>query len=235
MRKDINKWVKECLSCQQCEIHRHAVSPLENYKLLAGRFNHINMDIVGPLPESHGFSYILTIIDRYTRYVGAILMKDSSSISIVNAFLHGYVSHFDIPTTVTTDRGAQFESNLWTQLMQRLSAKQNRTTRYHPQCNGLIENFHRQLKDGLRVQRNSTNRAISLPLVLLHIRNTVKEDLDSSTAELVFGQTMKLPGLFHPNISEPFSPPHQYLEKLKGYFDLIKTQQTSNHSLLIKI
>ena len=86
------------------------------------------------------------------------------------------------------------------------------------------------MKDALCVQQNPTDWAISLPPVLLHIRNTVKEDLDCSTAELVFGQTMKLPGQFHPDISEPVTPPHQYLEKLQGCFDLIKPQQTSNHS-----
>ena len=100
----------------------------------------------------------------------------------------------------------------------------------HPQCNNLIENFHRRLKDALRVQQNPTDWAITLPLVLLHIPNTVKEDLDCSSAELVFGQTMKLHGQFHPNISEPVTPLHQFLEKLKGYFDIVKPQQTSNHS-----
>ena len=71
-----------------------------------------------------------------------------------------------------------------------------------------------------------------MPLVSLHIRNTVKEDLDCSAAELVFGQTIKLLGQSHPNISKPITPPHQFLEKLKGYFDFVKSQQTSNHSNL---
>ena len=70
---------------------------------------------------------MLTIIDRYTRYVSAIPIKDSSSISVVDAFLHGYVSHFGVPATLTTDRGAQFESNLWTQLMQCIGAKRKRS------------------------------------------------------------------------------------------------------------
>ena len=86
------------------------------------------------------------------------------------------------------------------------------------------------MKDALRVQQNPTDWAISLPLVLLHIQNTVTEDLDCSVVVIVFGQTMKLPGRFHPNISEPVTPPHRFLKKLKGYFDLVKPQQTSNHS-----
>ena len=48
--------------------------------------------------------------------------------------------------------------------------------------------------------------------------NTVKKDLDCSAAELVFGQTMKLPGQFHPNISKPVTPLHQRLY----YFKTIK-------------
>ena len=78
-------------------------------------------------------------------YDSVISIKDSSSISVVNAFLHSYVSHFSVPTIVTTDRGAQFESKLRTQLIQRLGAKRNRTTSYHPQRNGLVENFRTRL------------------------------------------------------------------------------------------
>ena len=43
---------------------------------------------------------------------------------------------------------------------------------------------------------------------------------------------MKLSGQFHPDVSEPVIPPHQFLEKLKGYFDLVKPQETSNHSYI---
>ena len=71
--------------------------------------------------------------------------------------------------------------------MQHLGAKRNRTTSYHSQCNGLIKNFYQRLKDALRVQQNTTDWAASLPLalplVLLHARNTVKEDLNCSTAD----------------------------------------------------
>ena len=88
MRKDISKWVKECLSCQQCKIYRPTVNSLEKYKLPEGRSNHINMDIVGSLPESHDFLYILTIIDCYTRYVSAIPRKGLSSVSVVKCCTH---------------------------------------------------------------------------------------------------------------------------------------------------
>ena len=42
------------------------------------RFQEINLDWVGPLPQSNGCSYILTIIDSYIRYLTAIPMQDAT-------------------------------------------------------------------------------------------------------------------------------------------------------------
>ena len=46
----------------------------------------------------------------------------------------------------TSDRGRQFESNLWKKLVQLLGVKHTWTTSYHPISNGFVERFHRHLK-----------------------------------------------------------------------------------------
>ena len=33
----------------------------------AGRFQHVHVDLVGPLPLARGFTYLLTIVDRFSR------------------------------------------------------------------------------------------------------------------------------------------------------------------------
>nr|XP_027214361.1 uncharacterized protein LOC113807320 [Penaeus vannamei] len=43
--------------------HRHTKSPLHFFPIPDERFQHINIDIVGPLPIDNGYSYILKIID----------------------------------------------------------------------------------------------------------------------------------------------------------------------------
>ena len=48
-----------------------------------------------------------------------------------------------------TDRRAEFESDLWQQLMKFLGTHRIRTTAYYPAANGLVERFHRQLKAAL--------------------------------------------------------------------------------------
>ena len=88
-----------------------------------------------------------------------------------------WISCFGVPSTVTTDRGRQFESALWNQLVQLLGCKCIRTTSYHPAANGLIECFHRQLKTSLKSHPDPTHWTDSLPVVLLGVRTQLKDDL----------------------------------------------------------
>ena len=139
------------------------MTPLSTFATPDARFDNIHIDIVGPFPLSNGYTYILTCIDRFTRW----------SEAIAQAFLSGWIARFSVPSTVTTDQGRQFESMLWQQLMQLLGSKRIRTTSYHPIANGLIERFHRQLKASLKCGSNSIKWTDSLPLVLLGIRTAV--------------------------------------------------------------
>ncbi|CAM1302344.1 Uncharacterised protein at_DN0825, partial [Pycnogonum litorale] len=63
-------------------------------------------------------------------------------------------------------------------------------------CYGMIERFHRQLKSSLKAYNNLSNWTEHLPLIMLAIRCTIKEDIQSTPTELVYGSTLKLPGEF---------------------------------------
>ncbi|BHF69037.1 hypothetical protein SprV_0301207800 [Sparganum proliferum] len=101
---------------------------------------------------------------------------------------------FGAPSTVTTDRGAQFESAIFYTLFIFIDGTRIRTTAYHPAANGMVERFHRQLKTALRVAEDPRNWSDNLPLALLGICATLKSDLDCSAAELISGTTLRLPG-----------------------------------------
>ncbi len=68
------------------------------------------------------------------------------------------------------------------------------TTAYHPQSNGMVERFHRQLKEALRSRECGINWAAHLPWVLMGLRAAPKDDSSISSAELVYGQELRLPG-----------------------------------------
>jgi len=117
MNADIRKWTRSCLQCQCAKVHRHTVTPLAIFNTPDIRFNHVHIDLVGPLPTSHGCTYLLTCVDRFTRWPEAILISNSTADTVAQAFVNGWIARFGMPTTIPTDQGQQFESALWTQLM----------------------------------------------------------------------------------------------------------------------
>ncbi len=195
MNTDIAKWVKSCLACQRAKVFRHTKTPYGEFKITESRFEHIHLDLVGPLPPSENCIFLLTIIDRFTRWPEAYPLTDSRTPTVIKAFLD-YISRFGIPLQITTDQGSQFESNLFGELNKLLGSQRIRTTGYHPQSNGLVERFHRHLKSALFARQNTTNWCSELPFVLLGIRTSIKTDFGCTPADLVYGQTLRIPGEF---------------------------------------
>jgi len=103
---------------------------------------------------------------------------------------------FGVPATITSDRGGQFESMLWSSLMKQLGIHHVRTTAYYPAANGMVKPLHRQLKASLMASGPVAVWRQALPLVLLGLRTSVKADINCSAAELVYGEPLRLPGEF---------------------------------------
>ena len=72
LKRDTTKWARECLACQRSKIHRHVRSALEKVPVPDARFQSVNIDLVGPLPPSQGFAYLLMIVDRFSQWPEAI-------------------------------------------------------------------------------------------------------------------------------------------------------------------
>ena len=125
------------------------------------RFNHVHIDIIGPLPPSKGFSYLVTCIDHFTRWAEAIPVSDITAKTVAHAFLSGWISRFGTLSTLTTDHGKQFESNLWHEFMEVLGTLQTQNTAYHPATNGIVERFHCQLKASLKCYPQPDHWAVS--------------------------------------------------------------------------
>lgn len=230
IQKDVGNWVRTCLPCQRAKIHKHTSAPLEIFPLPDRRFNELHVDIVGPLPISQGFKYLFTVIDRFTRWPVAVPMVDSTADSCAHALLNGWIQYFGTPDNLTSDRGAQFESELWASLNKLLGSNRSRTTSYHPQANGVIERFHRQLKGALKARLIDANWIDELSLVMLGIRSAYKDDVGCSTAELVYGTTLRLPGEFFEPVENAPVDHSSFLAKLRAKMKNIRAIPTSNHS-----
>nr|CDS35258.1 gag pol polyprotein [Hymenolepis microstoma] len=202
LKRILGRFSTISMPARSTSIHEvHSLVPLSE-----ARFRLIHVDIVGLLPPSNSFSYILTCIDRFTRWPIAVPLHNTSS------------------------AGSQFTSTLFRELNQLLGSTHVCTTAYHPEANGLVERFHRQLKSDIIATSSSLNRMERLPIILLSIRSTVKEDLGCCPAELILGTTIRLPGeMFAHSQDRILTDPSSYSTHLKEHFRSIHPAPTRSN------
>ena len=212
LSRDVNLWAQSCIDCQRSKVQTHVKSPVHHIPVPGRRFSHIHVDLVGPLPQSCGFSYLFTIIDRSTRWPEAIPLQSTTAEDCARVLLCSWIPLFGVPSIITSDRGAQFTSSIWSTLCKFLGIVHSPTTSFHPQSNGIVERFHRQLKVSLRARLAGSDWFHHLPLVLLGLRSVPREDSSISSSEAVFGSPLVLPGEF---LDSPELPSPEYLRQIQ--------------------
>ena len=201
MNEDVARWARECIPCQQAKVIRHTVPPIGDFAVPDKRFEHVHLDLV-TLPLSNGCRHLLTAVDRFTRWPAAIPLSDISAQSVIDAFVSGWIQNYGVPSTVTSDRGSQFSSAIFQQLTRIWGIETILTTPYHPEANGMVERFHRRLKESLiALGADEPDKWYwRLPMALLAIRTTVKPDIGASPSDLVYGEGLSVPGEVLPKV-----------------------------------
>lgn len=230
VNKDVTTWARACLACQRTKVSRHVVSPLGHFTAPTARFGQVHIDLIGPLPLSKGYKYCLTCVDRWTRWPEVYPLKDITADTVASAFLMCWVARFGVPERVTSDRGSQFRSQLFTDLAKCLGMDLGHTTAYHPAANGQVERMHRQLKAAI-MAHDDIHWVDALPIVLLGIRTAYKEDIKATTAELVYGEPLRLPGeLITAEQHDSTTQTSDILSKLRQHFIALRPTPASRHA-----
>jgi hypothetical protein len=153
------------------------------------------------------------MVDRTTRWPEAIPLSGTAAADCAVALFSGWIQRFGDPAVITSDRVAQFTSSLWNALCTILAISHVKTTAYHPQSNGLVERFHRRLKEALQARSAGPDWLTHLPWVLLGIRSVVPLEGGPSPAEAVMGCQLILPGEFLTTVEPPLE---EFLDKIKA-------------------
>jgi hypothetical protein len=191
----ISSWCRECRGCARGKPGCNVPTPVDSIPILEQRFSHVHVDLVGPLPPSaRGHTHLLTIVDRNTMWPEVIPIKDTSAATCIDEFTAGWVARFGMPMVITPDKGAQFSSAVWAYFCKRIGARHVHTTALHPQSNGMVERLNRQLKESLRAREAGERWLEHLPWVMLGLRAAPKEQARVSSAEVVYGIPLTLPG-----------------------------------------
>ena len=119
MERSIKKWSPA--------VSRH--TPLKHFELPECRFEHVHMDIVGPLSLSQGHRYCLMMTDKFTRWPEVIPMIDMTAVTVAKTFYTTCVARFDCSHRITTDQGRQFEATLMSSFTNLLGTRRCRPHR----------------------------------------------------------------------------------------------------------
>lgn len=150
MKADVRHFVRHCEPCQRAKVIRAGQTPPSMIGMPKSRFSTLHMDLVGPLPPYDGYTHLLTVIDRFSRYMIAVPVRSIKTNAVLYAFMLHWVMHFGLPVEILTDRGSQFTSNTMENFSKFFGVHHHTTCAYTPKCNGMIERTHRMLKDSLR-------------------------------------------------------------------------------------
>ncbi|XP_068203542.1 uncharacterized protein [Palaemon carinicauda] len=197
LKRDVKKYCKTCHQCQisgkpNMVIPKASLSPIPS---LGEPFEHVVIDVVGPLPRSKvGSEYILTIIDRLTRYPEAIPLK-SQKARVIAKHLINYFSRFGLPKTIQSDRGTNFLSKLLLPQFKNFGIEHKPSTPYHSESQGIVERFHQTLKAMIRKMCNEKVGLWEeyLPYLLFAVRSIPNETTNFAPFNLVFAHKVRGP------------------------------------------
>ena len=122
MKHDIKHFVQICDTCKKVKPGRKTVNT-GSFNVPDKRFSHVMVDIVGPLPSSYGYRFLLTALCRSTRNLQAIPLKEASAVEVANAFLHHWAAIWGLPSVMTSDNGASFTAGIWKDMMAKLNVE----------------------------------------------------------------------------------------------------------------
>jgi len=189
MYEDIRSYVQKCDICQKRRRGKEveALQPI----VPGGPFEHIGIDIVGPLPRTlRGNRYIVVAVDYLTKYPEAKALPLADALNIAPFIYEEIICRHGIPTELTSDRGTEFINELMQLMTQHFGIRHIQTTAYHPQGNGLTERTNQTIKNTLAkaVQSQGGDWDLYLPSALFALRTMKQETTKFTPFELTYGR-----------------------------------------------
>ena len=180
----------------------------------------IATDILGELPMTeNGNRYILVISDYFTKWTESFPMPNMEAATVARIIVEEVVARFGVPSSIHSDQGRQYESELFSEMCRVLHIKKTRTTPYHPQSDGMVERFNKTLVTMLSayVNEHHSNWDSYLPYVMMAYRASVHETTGFTPNYMMLGREVSTPLdlMYEMPQATKFIPHNKWAWKLK--------------------
>ena len=151
----IARHINQCTKCMQINQtdHRLLTPRMTNtLKIAMGPADALQMDIVLFDDPSNGYTAIGTAMDVFSRYLFTYCVPRVDAKTIARASVDIMRRHAYLPTTIITDEGTQFMSEVMADRTRVLVIQMRHATTKHAQTVGiLVERCHASLKEALKI------------------------------------------------------------------------------------
>ena len=190
--------VKGCLRCKQFEalpaiadlVTIESTEPLDLVHI-----DIVNMETTVATKETPVVKKLLVVVDHFTRYVRAFVIPDRMAKTIAKMLYEDYFSVFGFLCWLMSDQALEFVGGILMALCDILHVKKIRTSPYHPQSNGAIEQTHQTLMRMIgKLDPNRKHRWPDHIGSICHTYNTTRSEVTGYSPHfLMFGHRPHLP------------------------------------------
>ena len=205
LRELVRAFIRMCPVCQKMSYLKVPIIARRFTTTAAGPMEVLNMDYEGPFPEDeYGNTYVLTIIDTFTRAVGLYAVPNLEARHAARMLVR-HIGIFGCPSQIVSDRGTHFTAEIIQELMVLVGTNHVLTLAASKQENAAVENANKRSQEYLRSMLFD-NRILNrwsdvLPLVQRIMMAEPNDVIGVSPAQLLFGNSIQLDrGIFLPNL-----------------------------------
>ena len=212
------RWVRQCDRCIRRKSPTNQRAPLVNIKTTQP-LEMVSLDFLSLELSKGGYGNILVITDHFTRYAVAIPTRNQTARTTAQALYHQFIVHYGFPRRIHSDQGANFQSQLMSELCRLTNMSKSHTSPYHPRGNGMTERMNRTLLSmlGTLDQERKADWKEHVDFMVHAYNCTRHESTGFAPYYLMFGRNPRLPvdilfGCDQPGTSSRV----EYVDKLRG-------------------
>ena len=229
MYRDVEGFVR---TCPECQLNKLPTNKPAGYAhtipLPTQPWQSIAIDFIGPITESKGYRYILSMVDRFSGFLLCTPMPNNfSAITVADIFIREIYGRYGLPDSIVSDWDARFMGKFWQKLQESLGTKLLMSTAFHQETNGQVERVGKDIMQTLRIYTNNKGADWADNLWCAErMHNTAKSSGHYlSPYEMVYG---------HPARKIPTELPQSKIPAVEGYLnDLICYNQEASDTLIL--
>lgn len=193
--RDVRDYVRHCQRCIVSKtIEPEGRAPLENIRSTRP-LELVCIDFWSAEDSRNKSVDVLVVTDHFTRMAQAFPCKDQTAKQVARVLWDRYFCVYGFPERIHSDQGANFESQLISELLRVSGVRKSHTTPYHPMGNGSVERFNRTLGGMIRALSPSEKAdwPRRLQTLAFMYNCTTHETTGYPPFYLMFGRVPRLP------------------------------------------